>query len=300
MNYIKRCFLAGKRSFLPGLFAAATLFGQVPAPRPEFEVASIRPTGPAQDGQTNFGIHIDGAMVIIHSYSLRDYVEDSRNYKVRDYQISGPDWLDNAKFDVSAKFPDGVSRNLLPEMMKSLLEDRFKLAVHIEKKDYSIYALTVSKSGAHLKESVVDSGPDPSGQDKNNTNVTLNAGSSGGRGSSVVDLGHGASISSSGGHLEARKVTMPDLVETLWRYVDRPVVDMTGLTGTYDLSLAYGVEELRNMLRVVHVDRQVPDNALPPASIFDSLKAAGLLLDARKSPMDVVVIDRIEKTPAAN
>ena len=93
---------------------------------------------------------------------------------------------------------------------------------------------------------------------------------------------------------------MSDLVETLWRYVDRPVVDMTGLTGRYDLSLAYGVEELRNMLRVVHVDRQIPDNTLPPASIFDSLKAVGLTLDARKSAMDVVVVDRIEKTPVAN
>ncbi len=237
-------------------------------------------------------------MVIIHSYSLRDYIEDA--YKVRDYQISGPDWLDRVKFDVNAKFPDGAPRSQLPEMMKSLLEDRFKLAAHIEKKDNAIYALVVSKSGPKLKESAVDASPDPGGQDKNNTNVTLNAGSSGGRGSNVVDLGHGASISSSGGRIEARKVTMADLVETLWRYVDRPVVDMTGLTGTYDLSLAYGVEELRNMLRIVHVDRQISDNALPPASIFDSLKAVGLMLDARKSAMDVVVVDRIEKTPVEN
>jgi len=280
---------------LAGILAAATLLGQA---RPEFEVASIHPTSPSQDGQFSVGVHIDGAMVVIHSYSLRDYIQDA--YRVRDYQISGPDWLDSVKFDVSAKFPDGASRNQLPEMMKSLLEDRFKLTAHIEKKDYPIYALVVSKNGSHLKESAADATPDPGGQDRNNTNVTLNAGSSGGRGSSVIDLGHGASISSSGGHIEARKVQMSDLVETLWRYVDRPVVDMTGLTGRYDLSLAYGVEELRNMLRVVHVDRQIADNALPPASIFDSLKAVGLMLDARKSAMDVVVVDRIEKTPAAN
>jgi uncharacterized protein (TIGR03435 family) len=294
VNYIER-------SLLLGFLAATTLLAQTPAPqalRPEFEVASIRPTGPAQDGQTTFGVHIDGAMVIIHSYSLRDYIELA--YRVRDYQISGPDWLDTVKFDVNAKFPDIASRNQLPEMMKSLLEERFKLAVHIEKKDYSIYALIVSKNGPHLKESAADASPDPSGQDKNNTNVTLNAGTSGGRGSSVVDLGHGASISSSGGRIEARKVTMPDLVETLWRYVDRPVIDMTGLTGKYDLSLPYGVEELRNMLRIVHVDRPIPDNALPPASIFDSLKAVGLMLEARKSAMDVVVVDRMEKTPVAN
>ncbi len=139
--------------------------------------------------------------------------------------------------------------------MKSLLEDQLsRFTAHIEKKDYPIYALVVSKTGAKLKESGSwMRAPDPAGQDKNNFNATVNAGSSGGRGSSVVDLGHGASISSSGGRIEARKVQMSELVETLWRYVDRPVVDMTGLTGRYDLSLAYGVEELRNMLRVVHV-----------------------------------------------
>src|ERR1700733_15079819 len=169
---------------LAGILAVATSFAQAPAPRAEFEVASIRPTGPTQDGQLSVGVHIDGAMVIIHAYSLRDYIQDA--YKVRDYQISGPDWLDSVKFDVNAKFPDGASRSQLAEMMKSLLEDRFKLAAHIEKKDYPIYALVVSKAGPKLKESAIDASPDPSGQDKNNTNVTLNAGSSGGRGSSVV------------------------------------------------------------------------------------------------------------------
>src|ERR1700722_11097888 len=101
---------------LAGILAAATLFGQA---RPEFEVASIHPTGPTQDGQLSVGVHIDGAMVIIHAYSLRDYIQDA--YKVRDYQISGPDWLDSVKFDVNAKFPDGASRSQLAEMMKSLL-----------------------------------------------------------------------------------------------------------------------------------------------------------------------------------
>ena len=125
--------------------------------------------------------------------------------------------------------------------------------------------------------------------------------SGGGRSGSVIDLGKGAFISNGNGHVEARRVTMPQLLDTLSRYVDRPVVDLTGLTGNYDLSLAYGVDDLRVMLKNVGAERPIPDDALPPgASIFESLKSAGLTLEPRRAPLDVVVIDHVEKSPIAN
>jgi uncharacterized protein (TIGR03435 family) len=95
-------------------------------------------------------------------------------------------------------------------------------------------------------------------------------------------------------------VTIAQLLDTISHYVDRPVVDMTALTGTYDLSLAYGVEDLRGLLRRSGVDRPIPDDALPPASLSESLKAVGLTLESRKAPLDVLIIDHVEKTPSAN
>jgi uncharacterized protein (TIGR03435 family) len=216
---------------------------------------------------------------------------------VRDYQITGPSWLPEAKFDISAKFPqNSETRNQLREMVQSLLEDRFKLAARVQKKEMPVYALVVSKNGPPLKESP-DTAADASGENKDNVNVVVTGG---GRGGATVDLGKGSYISNGNGHVEAHKVTIASLVEGLWRMVDRPIIDMTGLTGTYDFSLAYGVDDLRTMLRRLHMDRPIPDGALPPASIFDSLKAAGLTLEARKAPIDIIVIDHMEKTPSAN
>lgn len=281
--------------------AAAALAQDSAASGPEFEVASIKPSAPDSANRMSFGVHIDGALIAIHSYSLKDCIMLA--YDVREFQVSGPDWLDAQKFEITAKLPQGAPRKQLLQMMRSLLADRFKLAVDVQKKEFPVYALIVSKNGPKLKESAAAAEADATGEDKNNVkvNVDVNTGSpGGGRGSSVVDLGNGAFISSANGRIEAHKVTMSQLTETLWRYVDRPVVDMTALAGAYDLSLPYGVDELRNLLRVSHSDRHIPDDALPPASLFDSLKAVGLTLDPRKAPLDFVVVEHAERMPAAN
>ena len=132
---------------IPMLLAAAAAFGQTAA-RPQFEVASIRPCATAED-QFNLGVHIDGAMVIIRWFSLRDYI--GMAYQVKDFQIVGPDWMAGQKFDIHAKIPDGATRSQLPAMMQSLLAERFKLAVHIEKKEAPVYVLSVLKRRAETE-----------------------------------------------------------------------------------------------------------------------------------------------------
>jgi uncharacterized protein (TIGR03435 family) len=283
---------------LSGFVITAAALAQAPAvAKPEFEVASVRPSSPDPADQFNLGIRFDGAMMIVHSYRLKDYVGFA--YQVREFQVTGPDTL-NLQFDLNAKIPENTPRKQLPAMVQTLLEDRFKLAIHRDKKEFPVYALTVLKGGPKLKAAPLDA-PEP-GADKNNVNVSVNVntGGSGGRGGAVVNLGNGAYVTNAGGKVDGHKISIPQLVETLGRFVDRPIVDVTGISGTYDVTLPYGVDDLRALLRSVGVDRPIPDDALPPASLSESLKAVGLSLEARKSPLDIIVVDHIEKTPAAN
>jgi uncharacterized protein (TIGR03435 family) len=286
------------RRAIPAILAAAAAFSQTPAPRPEFEVAAIKPTAPENPEQINVGVRIDGAMVIIHSFNLRDYL--ALAYQVKDFQISGPDWLTAVKFDMNAKVPDGAPRSQLPAMLQALLEDRFKLTLHRDKKEYPTYALVVAKGGAKLKESKPDSeAAAASAKEPGANNINVSA-TGGGRGGAIINLGRGAFISNGNGHVEGHKVTMPQLLDTVGRFLDRPLVDLTGLTGMYDVSLAYGVEDLRLMLKNVGQERPIPDGVLAPASISESLRDVGLVLELRKLPLDVIVIDHMEKTPVAN
>jgi hypothetical protein len=86
---------------------AAAAFSQTPAGRPEFEVASVKPSASLTDGQFNLGVHIDGAMFRCTYFSMRNYL--AMAYDVKDYQIVAPDWMATDHFDVVAKLPAGVT-----------------------------------------------------------------------------------------------------------------------------------------------------------------------------------------------
>jgi uncharacterized protein (TIGR03435 family) len=287
MNIIKSAFFT--------IVAAAVAFGQDQPPRAEFEVASVKKSATPEPGQFNMGVHIDGAMVNCTYLSLKSYI--SMAYEVPDTRISGPDWLDSEKFDIVAKLPTG-GRDQLRAMIQSLLADRFKLVLHKDSKEFPVYALVVGKNGLKLKESPPDAETDAA-PGRGNVNVDV----AGGRGGTVVSLGPGAYISYGLNKLEGKKVPMANLVDSISRFVDRPVVDMTNLTAKYDLTLEYSIDELRNLVRASGTDpRQIPDipGMDPTISIFGSLEAVGLKLEPRKAPLDILVIDHIEKTPTAN
>ena len=277
------------------LVAAAAAFGQDQPPRAEFEVASVKKSATPEPGQFNIGVHIDGAMVSCTYLSLKSYI--SMAYQVPDTRINGPDWLDSEKFDIVAKLPTG-GRDQLRAMIQSLLADRFKLVLHKDSKEFPVYALVVGKNGLKLKESAPD---DETGSAPGKSNVNVDV--AGGRGGTVVNLGPGSYISYGLNKLEGKKVPMANLVDSISRFVDRPVVDMTNLTARYDLTLEYSIEELRNLVRASGTDpRQIPDipGMDPTISIFGSLEAVGLKLEPRKAPLDILVIDHIDKTPTAN
>ena len=87
-------------------FASAAVFGQAKPARPEFEVASIKPSPPQVPNQAAVGVHIDGAQFRCSYLALKDYLGVA--YRVKTNQITGPDWVSTEQFDIAAKIPAGV------------------------------------------------------------------------------------------------------------------------------------------------------------------------------------------------
>ncbi len=280
------------------------VFGQTASPvKAEFEVASIRPAEPLNGAtQAHVGVHIDGAMVNCASLSLRDYIVAA--YQVKFYQIIGPDWMSGQRFDISAKLPEGAVRSQVPGMIEALLKDRFQLKAHRDTRELPAYSLTVMKGGAKLKEDPLDeeSSEGPGGRGGINVNVV------GGRAGTSLNFGRGANFTFADNKITATKLTMASFVDTLGRFLDRPVVDNTGLTGTYDFELPFTPEDFRAMqIRAALAAGVVlPPEALRALegvsgdSLFTAVQSVGLKLEPRKAPLQVVVVDSVRKMPTDN
>jgi uncharacterized protein (TIGR03435 family) len=184
-----------------------------------------------------------------------------------------------------------------------------------------MYALVVGKNGPKLKESPPDadapageSKPSDPGPEKGQVRIN---GSMEGKGV-VVTGGPGGQMRMSMGpggtmHMEAAKMSLSSFAEMLSRFVDRPVVDMTELKGNYQVALDFAMDDLRNMARTAGVMIPAPgaggeaggapaNAASDPSgsSIFASMQQLGLKLEPRKAPIDLIVVDHLEKTPTEN
>src|SRR5260370_3342594 len=120
------------RAVVPAILWSAAAFAQTSPPRLEFEVASIKPSAAPVAGRLAAGVKVDGAQVHGSFLALKDYIRSA--YKVKDYQISGPSWLGSERFEIDAKLPAGATREQVPEMMQTLLAERFELKTHRETK----------------------------------------------------------------------------------------------------------------------------------------------------------------------
>jgi uncharacterized protein (TIGR03435 family) len=280
---------------------ASAAFGQAPAPRLEFEVASVKPAESLSlnTQHVDIGLHIDGAQVRLIYLSLKDLVRMA--YRVKPHQVEGPESIASERFDIAAKLPAGATREQVPEMLQALLADRFGVSLHRTSKEFPVLGLVVAKGGLKMKQLT----PDPDA-DLSKGNLDVNA--SGGAGGVSVNYGKGSYYFFGDNKLEAKKLTMTQLADTLARYEADPVVDMTGLTGSYDFTLEFTAEDYRSMLIRSAVGAGVP---LPPEalrlmdassgdSLARSLEALGLRLERRKAPIEVLVIDTAFKAPTAN
>lgn len=261
------------------LFAAAALVGcgiaaGQTAPKLTFEVALIKPAAlccPAGQWPDNK----PGEDRINFRYAtLKSCVAFA--YRLKEYQVSGPAWLAEARFDIQAKGAEGTRREQLPEMMQALLAERLKVVVRREKKEFNVFALVQGKGGAKLKET-----------------------------SAPADVPGGASyvisMTAKGvGRMECKRADMTSLANTLPRFVGRPVVDLTELAGRFDFDLEFSPEDMKGMAV------EQPPTGGPGAvaefgvSIFSSIQRIGLRLDGRKMPLDTIVVDSAERTPIEN
>ena len=275
---------------------ATTLLPVAHAQDLKFEVASIRPTpdGPPAPGQA--GVHISQQQVRFSYLSLRDYI--SIAYGVPVQRITAPEWINSARFDVSATFPAGATPEQFPQLVQSLLRDRFHVQAHKESRESPIYVLEVARGGlkiAAAPDEALKEGP---------FSVTSNGDANG----VAADLGQGASLVVNSTRFEARKVTMAILIETLGRFVDRTIVDQTKLEGRYTIGFDIRPEDYGPMMVRAAVNAGIP---MPPqalaqldgasgGSVFDGLKLLGLSLEPRRGPLDVLIVDNIDKAPTEN
>jgi uncharacterized protein (TIGR03435 family) len=281
--------------------ACASLWAQsaaAPAAKPaEFEVASIRPSAQGMPNMLSVGLHIDGAQVRCTYLSLNDYI--GIGYKLKVYQIAGPDWLKSERFDINAKIPEGTPREKVTEMIRTLIESRFQLKSHREPKPLPVYALIVNKGGLKITP-VTEETPDP--------NEAFDVKVNGGREGVTLQLGKNSSFGIGNNKLEAKHLPMQGLADMLARFMDRPVLDMTETKGSFDYTIDLSPEDFRSMTIRSAVAAGVP---LPPealkllegaseSSLHTALQGIGLKLDARKAPVDMLVIDHAEKTPTEN
>jgi uncharacterized protein (TIGR03435 family) len=278
-----------------------------------FDVASIKPAAPQQPGRMMMGTRggpgtPDPGQVSFMNMPLSRIIMNA--YDVKSFQVTGPSWLDSDRFDITAKIPEGATKEQFHVMLQNLLAERFKLVVHKEKKEVPIYALTVARGGLKIKESPKDvpaeggdagspppppPGPPVMGRDGMPRMAP-------GRRGEIIAFGP------NGFRMQGAHETMATLADVLSNQLGRPVVDMTGLTAEYDYTLNFSPEGLPGM-RGMPMPMGPPPGAAPEGghdaetgpSIFTALQEQlGLKLDSRKGPVDLIVVDSVEKTPTEN
>jgi uncharacterized protein (TIGR03435 family) len=172
--------------------------------------------------------------------------------------IGGPDWLDSDRFEITAKAEEPVGDGILMTMLRSLLVERFKLALHREMKPTDAYVLEVRNNGAKLE-----------------------------RGD-----GKGAATNNGRGHIVATNASMNRFAEILSRQMDRPVVNQTGLQGVFNLTLQWSPDSARP------ANPQNGAATEGPSIFTAIQEQLGLRLRAQKVPVDVLVIDHAERPDA--
>ena len=261
------------------LAAACAAWGQAVPPL-SFEVASIKPAAPCcAPGQWR-GNRPAADRVDFQYGTLLYYVTYA--YGVKSYQVAGPDWLREVRFDIAAKGSEGTRRDQLPQMMQALLAERFQLKVHRETRELPGLALIVGKNGPKLKPA----GPE-SGDGHGGASVGMSATPEG------VE------------RMDVKGGSMTTLVNTLTALLGQPVVDRTGLAERYDFVLEYSRDRVPGPRATGGFNEPPPlpapaVSAEPGISIYTSIQQLGLKLEAQKFPLEVIVIDHAEKAPTGN
>jgi len=240
------------------LIASCAALGQSASALPEFEVASVRSARPLTGNDIGVSMGRSPGRVTYTNVTLKNVIMTA--YGVKAYQISGPDWLNNERYDIVAKLPDGAPKDQIPLMLQRLLLERFRLSLHREKKELSVYALMIGKDGPKLQKAD----------------------------------GGGGTLRRGRGHLEAQMMSISGLANALSGVVDRVVLDMTELKGRYNFSLEWTEEGEAG------AGSDNPPLRSGPAIFTALQEQLGLKLQARKALVEIIIIDRAQKVPTDN
>lgn len=297
--------------------ASMTASAQSSQPALSFEVASIKPAEPQPMGRIRVMMNADPGRIHYTNVSLLDCIRVA--YDVKEFQISGPDWLGSDRFDIQATYPAGATEDQVPEMLRSLLAERFRLQLHRETTEHSVYVLVAGKNGARLKPAEVETSDEPShsGVPRPEGGARTDQGGKAGK----ADGGPGSGgpprqammmmmIDAAGMHVKAPTATLGNLCDAISHFTDRPVVDQTGIQGKYDFDLVFTPENMRGLPGGPGGPKPLPMGDAPPGaetrsaepgpSIFDAVQQYGLRLEPRKAPLTQLIIDHIDRTPTEN
>jgi uncharacterized protein (TIGR03435 family) len=321
---------------------AATVSSEpAPAAKLEFDVASVRPSAPldmqklAADMQAgkmpNFGMHLDGLRAEYNYMSLKELITAA--YKVKPYEITGPDWMATEHYDIVARMPEGSTKEEAAAMLKALLEERFKLQAHIESKERPVLALVAAKGGPKLKDSpapepIDESAPLkpgerkidlPDGPARYTQDIDPKKGMT-----AVVNMGTRGTytqkidIATQVIQIDGTGISMAGFVDMLSQIMQiggpgsKPVVDESGLTGHYEVSLTLSLADLMaarsqgaNMGggapgRPGGGMAEASDPGGAGSTVYASVEKLGLKLEPRKAVVQQLVVDSAEKTPTEN
>jgi len=318
------------RAVMMGILVCGAVFGQT-AGKLEFDAATVKPSPPLGNGaiaiQRKGGPgSSDPGRVAYNGMPLKMLLTIA--YDVKPYQISGPAWLDSERFDVAGTVPEGTTKEQSNAMLQNLLLDRFGIKVHHETKELPLYELTVAKNGPKLKASVADPNVPPDGAPPEPPKGPPPIGKDGfpqlppGRKSQMM------MVTPKGFHMMAGAQPVSALADMLGNMLSSPVLDKTGLTGTYDYTLDFSRDSVPGPagLPPLPPGKDGAFGAIAtgpgpgpgpstgpgagPASAADQPDAPslfiaiqeqlGLKLEKKKGPLDLIVIDHAEKVPTEN
>jgi uncharacterized protein (TIGR03435 family) len=237
---------------------------------PAFEVATIKPSDPAKPQQI---IALRGAEVITTNLTVHDLINLA--YWLHAKQLTGgPAWTESEKFDMAGK-PDAPGQpnvDQMKMMIQKLLTDRFQLKFHFEKRELPAYAIRIAKTGAKIAKSQ----DDPKGIPGWNFGRTP-----------------------SGQVFSFRNSPMSQFAAVLQNSMDRPVVDQSGLSERYDFTVTFTPDPAQAVL-LGGPPAPAADNPDAAPDLFTAFQQQlGLKLEPTKAPVDVMVIDKVEK-PSEN
>jgi uncharacterized protein (TIGR03435 family) len=210
----------------------------------------------------------------IRNLELHKIVASS--FRIQDKMVFGPDWMDKVRYDITAKGPDPEASNPeVWEMMRSLLAERFHLQYHIETREMSAYVLSIARGGAKYVKG-----------EEGRCKEKIQAGDTNCGSIDFLPFGVGIVNTPIGGLTGALARTLQD----------RAIVDKTGLPDRYDIRVLWRPDNV-DPAQLDEIMTKLPPELRPPdMNIFEAFeKQAGLKLEAAKTGVQVLVVDRIER-----